>query len=86
MFREDAEFLETVAHVLGERVSLIRQRGFSLVGSNGERASNGHDAGVDESDLIDLAASGWLDWDARDDVRPYRRHAAGRRRKRLKIA
>lgn len=86
MFREDAEFLETVAHVLGERVSLIRQRGFSLVGSNGERASDGHDAGVDDSDLIDLAASGWLDWDARDDVRPYRRNTAGRRRKRLKIA
>lgn len=86
MFRDDAEFLETVAHALGERVSLVRQRGFSLVGSDGERAPDGHDADVDESDLIDLAASGWLDWDARDDVRPYRRRTAGRRRKRLKIA
>lgn len=78
MFRDDAEFLETVAHALGERVS--------LVGSDGERAPDGHDADVDESDLIDLAASGWLDWDARDDVRPYRRRTAGRRPKRLKIA
>jgi hypothetical protein len=86
MFRDDAEFLETVAHALGERVSLIRQRGFSLVGSDGEHAPDGDYADVDESDLIDLAASGWLDWDARNDDRPYRRNTAGRRRKRLKIA
>lgn len=82
MSHDDALFLETVARALGERVSLIRQRGFSLVGPDGERASNSDD----ESDLIDLAASGWLDWDARDDARPYRRQTAGRRRKRLKIA
>lgn len=83
---DDALFFETVARALGERVSLIRQRGFSLIGPDGERASDDHDAGDDESDLIDLAASGWLDWDARDDARPYRRQTAGRRRKRLKIA
>jgi hypothetical protein len=82
MSHDDAMFLETVARTLGERVSLIRQRGFSLVGPDGERASDGDD----ESDLIDLEASGWLDWDARDDARPYRRHTAGRRGKRLKIA
>lgn len=86
MFCDDAEFLETVAHALGERASLIRQRGLSLVGSDGERASVGHDADVDESDLIDLAASGWGDWDARDDDRPCRRNTAGWRHKRLNIA
>ena len=86
MSHDDALFFETVARALGERVSLIRQRGFSLVGPYGERASDRHDAGDDESDLIDLAASGWLDWDARDDARPYCRQTAGRRRKRLKIA
>jgi len=85
MSHDDALFFETVAHALGERVSLIRQRGFSLLGPDGERASDDHDAGDDESDLIDLAASGWLDWDACDDARPYRRQTAGRRRKRLKI-
>lgn len=86
MPHDNALFCETVARALGERVSLVRQRGFSLVGPDGERAYGSQDAGVDEPDLIDLAASGWLDWDARDDVRPYRRHTAGRRRKRLKIA
>ncbi len=86
MSHDDALFFETVARALGERVSLIRQRGFSLIGPDGERAFDDHDAGDDESDLIDLAASGWLDWDARDDARPYRRQTAGRRRKRLKIA
>jgi hypothetical protein len=80
MSHDDALFFETVARALGERVSVVRQRGFSLVDPDG------NDSVEDESDLIDLAASGWLDWDARDDVRPYRRRAAGRRRKRLKIA
>ena len=86
MSHDDALFFETVARALGERVSLIRQRGFSLVGPDGDCALDGHDAGDDDSDLIDLAASGWLDWDARDDARPYRRQTAGRGRKRLKIA
>ena len=71
MSHDDAMFLETVARALGERVCLIRQRGFTI---------DRRDAGDDESDLIDLAASGWLDCDHQDDVRPYRR------RKRLKIA
>lgn len=86
MSRDDAHFFEAVARALGERVCLIRRRGFTLVGLNGEPSSNSHDAGDDESDLIDLAASGWLDWDERSDVRPYRRRSAGGRRKRLKIA
>jgi hypothetical protein len=86
MSHDDAHFFEAVARALGERVCLIHRRGFTLVGPNGERASNSHDAGDDASDLIDLAASGWLDWDERNDVRPYRRRSAGGRRKRLKIA
>ena len=80
MSHDDALFFETVARALGERVSVVRQRGFSLVDPDG------NDSVEDESDLIDLAASGWLDWDARDDARPYCRQTAGRRRKRLKIA
>jgi len=85
MSHDDAHFFEAVARALGERVCLIRRRGFTLVGPNGERASSGHDAGDDESDLIDLAASGWLDWDERNDFRPHRRRSDGGRRKRLKI-
>ena len=71
MSHDDAMFFETVARALGERVCRIRQRGFTI---------DRRDAGDDESDLIDLAASGWIDWDHQDDVRPYRR------RKPLKIA
>ena len=51
MSHDDAMFFETVARALGERVCLIRQRGFTI---------NRRDAGDDESDLIDLAASGWM--------------------------
>jgi len=57
---DDRDVTELVAHLLGETVALIRQRGFHMVDPQCHE---------DEPDVVDMAElTGGLDWDR--DVEP----------------